>query len=311
MTVRLDVDPLGWETDRPSAVAIGVFDGVHRGHQMVIGRLCERARERDLQTVALTFDPHPLEFVAPERAPLLLTTIEQRIELLGEAGIEVVGVLPFPQIRDMAPRLFAVEVLSLRLRSRLIAVGKDFRFGRDREGDVQYLRTVGAEQGFDVFAIDLVGEFDGTVVSSSRIRDLVVAGEVAEAAELLGRPHALRGTVIHGDGRGRSIGFPTANLHVPARLAVPGNGVYAAWAEVGSIRHPAVVNIGVRPTFGLDRRAVEAHLLDFEGDLYGRELTLSFVARLRSEQKFDSIENLVAQIARDADHGREVLEGES
>jgi riboflavin kinase / FMN adenylyltransferase len=309
VTVLLEADPLAWATDRPSAVAIGVFDGVHRGHQTVIGRLCDRAREQDLQTVALTFDPHPLEFVAPDRAPLLLTTIEQRIQLLGEAGIDVVGVLPFPRIRDMAPRLFAVEVLSLRLRSRVIAVGKDFRFGRDREGDVRYLRTVGAEHGFDVFAIDLVGEFDGSVVSSSRIRDLVAAGEVVEAAELLGRPHTLRGTVVHGDGRGRSIGFPTANLHVPARLAVPGNGVYAAWVEVGGVRHPAVVNIGVRPTFGLDTRAVEAHLLDFEGDLYGRELGLAFVARLRDEQRFDSIEQLVAQIGADVDHGREVLGG--
>lgn len=307
MTVLLDADPLGWESDRLSAVAIGVFDGVHLGHREVLGRLAERARERDLQTVALTFDPHPLEFVAPERAPRLLTTIDQRFRLLAESGIDVVGVLPFPQIRDMPPRLFAMEVLSLRLRARLIAVGRDFRFGRDREGDVQFLRAVGAEAGFDVYSIDMVGEHDGEVVSSSRIRGLVNEGDVAAAARLLGRPHSVGGIVVHGDGRGGSIGFPTANVHVPNRLAVPGDGVYAAWAETGGARHPAVVNIGVRPTFGLDTRAVEAHLLDFEGDLYGEELTLAFVARLRDETRFDSIEALVSQIDADVQRGREVL----
>lgn len=308
MTRILRGDPLAWQV-RPggSAVAIGVFDGVHRGHQAVMRRVSREAHEAGLESVALTFDPHPLEFLDPEHSPHLLTSVDRRAELLGECGVDVVGVLPFPQIRDLDPRVFAVEILSLRLRAEVVAVGANFRFGRDRKGDTDLLVAVGDQHGFTVEVVDLVGTDDGGVVSSSRIRALVNAGDVGAAAALLGHPFELCGPVIHGDGRGRSIGFATANLHIPERMAVPANGVYATWAHWDDVYWPAVVNIGVRPTFGLDQRTVEAHLIGFDGDLYGVSLRLSFVERLRDEQAFDGVDALVAQIAADRDRARDIL----
>lgn len=307
MTVILTSDPLGWSVDGPTAVAIGVFDGVHLGHRAVLTRLVERARASGLVAVALTFDPHPLEFLAPDRAPDVLTTVGDRAELMGECGIEVVGVLPFLQIRDLAPVTFAVEVLANRLRAAVVAVGEDFRFGRGRVGDVDLLRRLGRERGFEVEGVDLIGEWEGRKVSSSLVRQLVTAGDVETAAELLGRHHGLVGTVIHGDARGRLIGFPTANIHIPERMAVPGNGVYAGRAEVDGSTWEAVINVGVRPTFAGADRTVEAHLLDFDRELYGRQLRVSFVTKLRDEQRFESVDALVAQIGRDVEAGRRRL----
>jgi riboflavin kinase / FMN adenylyltransferase len=307
MTRLLTGDPLAWALGRPSAVAIGVFDGVHLGHRTVLAELVRGARARSLVAVALTFDPHPLEFLAPDRAPRLLTDIERRAELLGECGIEVVGVLPFLQIRDLAPEAFAVEVLAGRLEARVVAVGADFRFGHERAGDVDALRLLGDRHGFEVEAVELVGHRDGEVVSSSRIRTLLGEGRVAHAARLLGEPFQVRGPVVHGDARGRGIGFPTANLHVPERMALPRDGVYAAWARLEGATHPSVVNIGVRPTFGQTHRVVEAHLLDVDLDLYGSVLSLGFVDRLRDEQRFSGVDELVTQIARDVEAGRRVL----
>ncbi len=292
-------DPLSWRIGRPTAVTIGVFDGVHRGHRAVLGDVVGRARSRDLVPVALTFDPHPLEFLEPDRAPKLLGSIEQRIELLWTCGVDVVGVLPFPEIRDLAPDVFANEVLADRLSARLVAVGSDFRFGRDRKGDIELLVTAGRAAGFEVQTVSLVEAADGEVVSSSRIRGLLASGELDDANRLLGRRFELRGPVIHGDGRGRQIGFPTANLHIPDRLAVPAYGVYAVWATWEGREAPAVVNIGVRPTFGENRRMVEAHLIDFDEDLYGIDLSLRFVRRLRDERRFDSVDALVLQITVD------------
>ncbi len=308
MTRLLRGDPLTWPV-RPggSAVAIGVFDGVHRGHRAVMRRLSLQAHEAGLESIALTFDPHPLEFLDPDRSPHLLTSVDRRAELLGECGVDVVGVLAFPQIRDLDPAVFAVEILSLRLNAKLVAVGANFRFGRDRKGDTDLLSRVGEERGFEVEVVDLVGSDDGEIVSSSRIRALVAAGLVEDAANLLGHPFEVSGPVIHGDARGRGIGFPTANLHIPERMAIPADGVYAAWAHWEDTFWPAVVNIGVRPTFGLDRRTVEAHLIDFDGDLYGVSLRLSFVERLREERTFDGVEALVGQIAIDRDRARAIL----
>jgi len=300
-------DPLLWRSHCPSAVAIGVFDGVHRGHQAVIEDLVEGAAALGLCPIALTFDPHPLEFLAPERAPRLLGSIEHRVELLGRLGVEIVGVLPFPIIRDLAPAVFATEVLSDRLMARQVAVGADFRFGRDREGDLTLLTEAGARAGFEVKAVSLVTAAGGEVVSSSQIRSMLEQGEVEAAERMLGRPFELRGPVIHGDARGRAIGFPTANLHIPDRLAVPAYGVYAAWAHWEGLERPAVVNIGVRPTFGKDGRTVEAHLLGFDGDLYGVEMTLRFVERIRPEVRFDGVEALVAQIGRDVQAAAAIL----
>lgn len=312
MTRVLTGDPLEWSVERPTAVTIGVFDGVHLGHRAVMDRLVDRARRDGLVPVALTFDPHPLEFVAPERAPKLLTTVTQRVELLASCGIEVVGVLPFPEIRDLSPETFAVDLLGGRLSARYVAVGTDFRFGRDRAGDVEVLRSLGRARGFEVEAVDLVARIDGEVVSSTRIRADIAEGRVAEAAVLLGRPVELRGVVVHGDARGRTIGFPTANIHVPERLAVPADGVYAAWCRLGGDRAdgrrlPAVVNIGVRPTFDGTRRIVEVHILDTDEDLYGAELAVELVDRIRDEVRFPSVDALVARLHEDVAEGRRIL----
>lgn len=308
MSLRLLTgDPLGWEVDRPTVVTVGVFDGVHLGHQKVMAKVVERAGALDARPAALTFDPHPLEFLAPDRAPRMLTSVDQRAELLSELGIELVGVLPFLQIRDLPPQAFGIEVLAERLQARWVAVGADFRFGRDRSGDPELLARVGQDHGFEVEVMGMLGEKDGEVVSSTRIRRYLAEGRVADAARLLGRPFELRGTVIHGDARGTGIGFPTANLHIPERMAIPADGVYAVRAATGDDVHPAVVNIGVRPTFGVSTRTVEAHLLDFSGDLYGTEMGLRFVARLRDERRFDSVDELVAQLHRDVAAGRELL----
>lgn len=301
-------DPFAWEIDRaPSAVAIGVFDGVHRGHQAVLRHLTERAREIDGRPIALTFDPHPLEFLDPNRAPDLLTTIDQRATVMESCGVEIMGVLPFQQIRDLDPTLFAVEILSLRLNARWLTVGENFRFGRDRTGDADLLRQVGEQQGFALDVVSMVGE-ESEPISSTRIRALLAAGDVAGAAELLGRRFELEGPVVHGESRGAAIGFPTANLHIPERMAVPANGVYAVFATVAGRRHRAVVNIGVRPTFGINTRTVEAHIIDFDEDIYGEEVALEFVAHLRAERRFEGLESLVAQIGEDLRQAVAILE---
>ena len=300
-------DPFSWAIERtPAAVAIGVFDGVHRGHQAVLRRLTDRAVAMDGRSIALTFDPHPLEFLDPSRAPRLLTTIGQRAEVMESCGVEIMGVLPFLQIRDLDPALFAVEILSLRLNARWVTVGENFRFGRDRQGDADLLRSVGERQGFEVDVVSMVGG-DSEVISSTRIRALLAAGDVEGAGELLGRRFELEGPVVHGDARGASIGFPTANLHVPERMAVPANGVYAAFATVEGTTHPAVVNIGVRPTFGSNARTVEAHLIGFDSDIYGREVSIAFVARLREERRFEGPDALVTQISKDRERAIGIL----
>jgi riboflavin kinase/FMN adenylyltransferase len=308
MTTVVTGDPLLWDLDvAGSAVAIGVFDGVHLGHRAVMTAIAEEAHQASFVTIALTFDPHPLEFLESEVSPELLTTVDRRADLLGDCGVDVVGVLPFPHIRDLDPRVFATEILAIRLRAQVVAVGENFRFGRDRLGDISTLRAVAAERGFEVRVVDLVGSTDGEVVSSSRIRTMVAVGDVAGAARLLGRSFELEGPVIHGDARGRSIGFPTANIHIPDRMAVPANGVYAAWALVDGASHPAVVNIGVRPTFGLDHRTVEAHLIGVETDIYGEIMALAFVDRIRDERKFASVDDLVSQIRLDRDRAAAIL----
>jgi len=268
------------------------------------------ADDRGLRPVALTFDPHPLEFLAPERAPLLLTTVEQREELLGRCGVDILGVLPFLEIRDLEPVAFVTEILVERLRAVALAVGADFRFGRDRVGDTEALAGFGDQYGFSVDVVEMVGHGPGGVISSTRIRKMIAEGEVARAADLLGRPFELVGPVIHGDARGTSIGFPTANLHVPDRMAVPLDGVYAAFARVLGEEYPAVVNIGVRPTFGVSQRTVEAHLIGADVDIYGDMMTLAFVRRIRPERRFAGVEELKRQIAADSGDAARILERE-
>ena len=301
-------DPFGWEVrGARSAVAIGVFDGVHLGHQQVLRTLTRRADEVNGVAVALTFDPHPLEFVDPDRAPKLLTSIDERAAVMESCGVGIMGVLPFVQIRDLEPHLFVAEILSLRLNAAWVAVGGNFRFGHNRSGDPALLRRAGAELGFEVDVVSMIGDDEHDVVSSTRIRGELAHGRVHEAARLLGRRFTLTGPVVHGDARGRSIGFPTANLHIPDRMAVPADGVYAVFGHLGDLRFPAVVNIGVRPTFGVNARAVEVHILDFSEDVYGEEITIEFVDRIRGEQRFESLDGLVAQITDDVAQARTLL----
>jgi riboflavin kinase/FMN adenylyltransferase len=274
----------------------------------VIADLVDLAKTHAVSPAALTFHPHPLEVVAPERAPKLLSTVEQRIDSLKAAGAEIVGVLPFPVIRHMDPMTFAVDVLGKRLNARAVVVGSDFRFGLDRAGDLKTLRIAGAQMGYEVEAVDLVDDYGHGPISSTTIRALLEEGDVVGAADLLGHRYEVCGIVVEGDKRGRTIGFPTANLGVDERVLIPADGVYTAWATVHEQRHPAVVNIGVRPTFANATRTIEAHLLGFSGDLYGQSLALGFVGRLRGEQRFGSVDELVAQIGRDVAAARSDLD---
>ncbi len=304
--LRGDYD--GWvPPERGAAVAVGVFDGVHRGHQAVLAGLQERGAELGgLPATVLTFDRHPLEVIAPDRAPRLLTAPRRKLELLAELGVHAVAVLTFDErARGLTPEEFAADVLVGGLGASLVVVGADFRFGKDRSGDVDELRDLGLGLGYYVEEVALLG--DGAPVSSTRIRAAVAAGDVEAAALDLGRLFELEGEVVEGDGRGGTVGFPTANLAIAPSLLLPGRGVYAAWADAPDSTWPAVVNVGVRPTFGGEREVVEAHLLDFEGDLYGAPLRLRFVARLRDERRFSGIDELSAQIARDVEAGRAAL----
>ncbi|MDH3307079.1 MAG: bifunctional riboflavin kinase/FAD synthetase [Acidimicrobiia bacterium] len=301
--------PSSWESPPPegTAVAIGVFDGVHRGHETVLADMAEQAAATGAGRVALTFDPHPLSVVDPGRAPLLLGTLDQRIGWLAASGVDIVGVLPFAEIRLMSPEAFITGVLVGGLAAKAIAVGTDFRFGHDRTGTIETLTEAGRTHGFVVDAVPLLAENDDGPLSSSRIRAHVAAGEVEEAAELLGRPYTIRGLVVPGDGRGRVIGVPTANVEYSPDVVIPRRGVYAGRVVVGGSPIAAVTNVGVRPTFEGETLTVESHLMDWEGDLYGCVVDVEVSLRLRPERKFDSVEALVVQIHADIARAREAL----
>lgn len=295
-----------WQTPPPSGVAIGVFDGVHRGHAAVVAGLVERCRSEGLTSGVLTFEPHPVEVLAPGRAPSLLTTVERRVRLLTELGVDWVGTLDLRDIRTMTPEQFIDVVLVGRASASIVTVGDDFRFGHDRAGDVALLQERGRSAGFSVSAVDLVSD-DSGVISSSRIRALLEAGEVGRAAGLLGRPHRIGGAVVRGDARGRTLGFPTANIVPSPRLALPADGIYAVRVSDG-VAGDAVASLGVRPTFGDGGgRILEVHVFDFSDDLYGARLEVDFIERLRGEVRFDSVPDLVAQMEADAADARRVL----
>lgn len=289
----------------PCVVAIGNFDGVHAGHRAVIARLAELGVKHGADTCAYTFDPAPTAVVAPGRHQPRIMTLQERVRRLGEAGVARVVIEPFTRAWAAHPaRWFAEEVVRRRLAARAVVVGWNFRFGQGREGDVDALRAWLPD--IDVVVLDPV-EQGGAIVSSSRIRRLVAAGEVAEAAALLGRPHALTGTVIRGDQRGRTLGFPTANLENDVEL-IPAHGVYAVRASVdGGPLLPGVLNIGTRPTVDGTRVSIETHLLDVDVDLYGRELRVELVVRIREERRFPSVDALTAQIRVDVARARELL----
>ena len=314
-----------------TVVTIGAFDGVHVGHRRLIDRARHAAADIGASVAVVTFDRHPASVVRPGSAPLLLTDLEYRLALLEEAGADLVLVLVFDDERAMEPAEdFVSEVLVGCLHARAVVVGHDFHFGRHREGDVPLLQRMGARMGFDVTGMRLWsptvgpgggpgagggdGDGPGAVadepVSSTRIRRLLAEGEVCEAARLLGRWHRLSGIVSHGDKRGRELGFPTANLAVPAQMQLCADGVYAGWyLRPDGTRHQTALSVGRQPTFYTDRQfsLVEAYLLDFQGDLYDEVGTVELVARLRGQEKFASVEALVDQMAADVARTRQAL----
>ena len=281
------------------ALAIGVFDGVHRGHQMLIVRMLDEARARNLTGGVITFHPHPLTVVRPDIKISYLESLERRVELLGNLGVDFVSVLQFTsELQQVSAADFA-RLLVEEAGLRLLVVGEDFRLGRGGEGTIEVLTALGDELGFAVLPIPLLGDATDRV-SSTRVREALAAGEMEAVGDLLGRSFFLRGPVLHGDERGRQIGFPTLNIGVSADRWLPPNGVYVTRAHVGGREFLACTNIGIRPTFeGDDHRLVETHLLDFEGDLYGQLITVELLHRLRSEQKFNGIDELTAQIQQD------------
>jgi len=299
-----------------TAVTIGAYDGVHLGHQAVIREVRRRAAADGLATAVVTFDRHPAMVVRPESAPLLLTDLDQKLELLAATGVDYTLVVHFDEerAREEAPD-FVREVLVDCLAARLVVVGEDFHFGRERKGNVALLAEMGTDHGFTVDGVDLVGS-DGHPapaedrVSSTAIRRALRDGDLAQANALLGRPHEVRGLVSHGDQRGRELGFPTANVAVPGDILLPADGIYAGWFERadGTVL-PTAISLGRRPTFYEQAHAslLEAHVLDFDGNLYDEHVRVRFVARLRGEAKFDSIEALVAQIAADCVDARRIL----
>jgi riboflavin kinase/FMN adenylyltransferase len=289
-------------------LALGNFDGLHRGHVKIIERVNRRAGERGSTSVVMTFDPHPPRVVRPDKAPSLIMTKAQRLEAIAAAGIQGTAVVRFThELSQWDPETFVRTVLVDWLHVAEVWVGANFLFGRDRAGNFSLLRALGARYGFRAEKIDPV-RYREFVVSSTRIRRLIGEGRVDEAGALLGHPYYVDGTVVEGARRGRELGCPTANLEVVNELAPP-NGVYATTVQLDSVIHPSITNIGVRPTFGdTARPVVETHVLGFEGDLYGAPVRLGFVQRLRDERAFESVEQLRAQINADRQRARSLFE---
>ncbi len=293
----------------PVVAVIGVFDGVHRGHRVIIDAAVRRARAAGIRCVAVTFDPHPSEVVRPGTHPALLATVARRAELLGEAGVEGVLVLHFsPALARLTPAEFVDRVLVQGLGAVAVVVGSNFRYGHRAVGSVETLRESGAKAGFSVEGVALVGE-GGVTWSSTYVRQCVAEGDIEAAADALGRPHRIEGLVVHGDHRGRILGYPTANLSLPLHTAVPADGVYAGWLrrEDGATL-PAAISIGTNPTFDGSDRRVEAYVLDRDDlDLYGEHVAIDFVTRLRAMLRFDAVEALLEQMAADVGAARAAL----
>jgi len=305
--------PSGWGE---CVATIGVFDGVHLGHQRIIARASQIAREKNLPLVVITFDPHPDEIVRPGSNPPFLTTSRRLAELLAGLGTDALCVLPFTvEFSRLSPDEFVRAVLSERLHAAAVVVGENFRFGHKAAGDVPLLAQLGEKYDFTAEGVPLL-VVDGVTISSTYIRERLAAGDVAAAAAALGRPHRVEGVVVRGHLRGRALGFPTANLEIPPHLATPADGIYAGWlASLGldgtqASRWPAAISVGTNPTFGNGERTIEAYALDRDDlDLYGVHAAIEFAARLRGNERFDSVDALVAQMRDDVIQARTLTAG--
>jgi riboflavin kinase/FMN adenylyltransferase len=293
------------DNSKRSVVTIGAYDGVHRGHQAVIGQVRKQAQQLGCQSVVVTFDKHPASVVRPESAPKLLTDLDQKLELLQQTGIDATLIVEFNRERSTEdPALFVKRVLVDTLRAQVVVVGEDFHFGFNRGGNVAMLRELGKQFDFQVEPVKLIARPDGVEepVSSTSIRRALAGGQVEIATNLLGRAYEVRGVVVNGDKRGRMIGFPTANVEVPNAMCLPADGVYAGkfQCDDGSV-HACAINLGRRPTFfeHADHSLLEAHLLDFDGDLYGQKVSVTFEHFLRSERKFDGLDAIKSQLLLD------------
>lgn len=289
--------------------AIGNFDGVHRGHEVVLARTRAIAAERGLPSGVITFEPHPLQVLRPDKAPGRLTPLRAKLARMAELGIDQVRVLPFnTELMNASPEAFVTDILARRLGVRHVVIGRDFRFGHKRAGDVDGLLRLAPDAGMGVDVLDKVA-IDGEICSSSRIRADLEAGRVEHAASILGRPYTLRGRVVEGDKRGRELGFPTANIHRPGRWPqiAPAAGIYAVRATVGDRDWPAVASLGWRPTFAGSDFRIEVHLFNFDGDLYGQVVDTAFVGWIRPEERFDSVPSLIERMEADCRTARAIL----
>jgi len=290
----------------PSVVTLGNFDGVHLGHRALFRHLLKKSRQLHCRSIVYTFDPHPLKFLAPEKAPLLLNTPEEKQRLIAASHVDLLIEAPFTrQLAELSPEQFVDQVLIECLQVQALVIGYDYAFGRGRRGDAAFLQAYGAEKGFTVDVLQPVGA-DGIPYSSTRIRQLIAAGDVSGVIALLGRNYNLEGRVVPGEQRGRELGFPTANL-VTDKEQLPAPGVYAVKVRYGQQEYAGVVNLGRRPTFGDGEPTIEVHLLDFTGRLYDEKLRIYFVKRLRAEQKFSSARQLAEAIAADVLRARQIL----
>ncbi|MGA5131757.1 bifunctional riboflavin kinase/FAD synthetase [Streptomyces olivoreticuli] len=295
-----------------SVVTIGSYDGVHRGHQLIIGRAVERARSLGVPAVVVTFDPHPSEVVRPGSHPPLLAPHHRRAELMAELGVDALLILPFTaEFSKLSPADFVVKVLVDKLHAKLVVEGPNFRFGHRAAGDVDFLKELGATYDYDVEVIDLyvTGEAGGGLPFSSTLtRRLVAEGDVAGAMEILGRPHRVEGVVVHGAQRGRELGYPTANVETLPHTAIPADGVYAGWLTVGDEAMPAAISVGTNVQFDATERTVEAYAIDrTDLDLYGLHVAVDFLAYLRGMEKFESIEALLQCMAGDVKRARDLV----
>ncbi|NIQ02142.1 MAG: bifunctional riboflavin kinase/FAD synthetase [Nitrospinaceae bacterium] len=289
-------------------MSIGNFDGVHMGHQIIFRRVAEIAHQNNGTGIVFTFEPHPLKILAPDKMPPLLTTFRKKMELIEQCGIDQVICADFnQQFADQQPRDFAKNILVDRIGVREIVVGYDYAFGRGREGTITYLKKMGEEFGFKVHVTDPV-QIDGHRVSSSYVRELIEEGDVVRARQFLGRFYTIQGPVVHGYKTGRGIGFPTANIDTHT-FQMPAIGVYAVLVRHGDRQYSGVVNIGFNPTFNRDRLSVEVHIFDFDESIYGAEIEIAFVERIRGEIQFASAEELVAQIEKDIATAKNILPG--